>query len=98
MTRYLPGRVWGVVRLLALSKRFGLHKTTISGTLPLQVGFQTSLGVLVALPLLFSREIRVTTDFRFADIQLSGDRLLIIGCGGFFITVVLFFSFRAPAG
>jgi len=60
----------------------------------IQVGFQTGLGVLVALSLLFSREIRETTDFRFADIQISGYRLLLIGCGGFFITVILFFGFQ----
>ena len=29
ITRYLPGRIWRFVRLLSLSKRFGLSKTAV---------------------------------------------------------------------
>ena len=45
ITRYLPGRIWGVVRLLSLSHQFGLSKTAVGSSLTLHVGFETALGV-----------------------------------------------------
>ena len=33
--RYLPGRIWGIVRLLTLSERFGVSKTTVGVSLTL---------------------------------------------------------------
>lgn len=60
ITRYLPGRIWGVVRLLSLSKRFGLSKTTTASSLTLHVGIETTLGGLIAMTLLFSKPMRGT--------------------------------------
>lgn len=56
VTRYLPGRIWGFVRLLALSQRFGLSKTAVGSSLTLHVGIETTLGGFVAMTLLFSEE------------------------------------------
>ena len=58
ITRYLPGRIWGVVRLLSLSRRFGLSKTTVGSSLTGHVGIETAIGGLIALSLLFSRQMR----------------------------------------
>jgi len=55
ITRYLPGRIWGVVRLLSLSHRFGLSKTAVGSSLTLHVGIETALGGLIAMSLLFSK-------------------------------------------
>lgn len=60
ITRYLPGRIWGVVRLLSLSSRFGLSKTAVGGSFTLHVGIETTLGGLIAMPLLFSKQMRDT--------------------------------------
>jgi len=60
ITRYLPGRIWGVVRLLTLSKQFGLSKTAVGSSLTLHVGSETALGGLIALSLLFSKQMRDT--------------------------------------
>ena len=60
ITRYLPGRIWGVVRLLSLSKQFGLSKTAVGGSLTLHVGVETALGGLIGLSLFFSEETRDT--------------------------------------
>ena len=54
ITRYLPGRIWGVVRILSLSKGFGLSKTAVGSSLTLHVGIETALGGLIAMSLLFS--------------------------------------------
>lgn len=62
ITRYLPGRIWGFVRLLSLSKRFGLSKTAVGGSLTLHVGIETVLGGLFGLSLLFSKQMRDTTE------------------------------------
>ena len=56
ITRYLPGRIWGVVRLLSLSHQFGLSKTAVGGSLTLHVGTETILGGLIAMSLLFSKQ------------------------------------------
>lgn len=58
ITRYLPGRIWGVVRLLSLSYRFGLSKTATASSLTLHVGIETVLGGLIAMLLLFSNPMR----------------------------------------
>ena len=60
ITRYLPGRVWGVVRLLSLSRRFGLSKTAVGSSLTGHVGIETAIGGLIALSLLFSTQMRGT--------------------------------------
>lgn len=60
ITRYLPGRIWGVVRLLSLSHRFGLSRTTVGGSLTLHVGIETALGGLIAMSLFFSTHVRYT--------------------------------------
>ena len=60
ITRYLPGRIWGVVRLLTLSPRFGLSKTAVGSSLTLHVGVETVLGGLIAMSLLFSDRMRQT--------------------------------------
>ena len=58
ITRYLPGRIWGVVRLLSLSPRFGLSRTAVGSSLTLHVGIETALGGLIATSLLFSDRMR----------------------------------------
>ena len=60
ITRYLPGRIWGFVRILSLSKRFGLDKSAVGGSLILQVGIQLVLGGIISLMLLFSKQVRTT--------------------------------------
>ncbi len=60
ITRYLPGRIWGIVRLLSLSKKFGLSKTAVGSSLTLHVGIETALGGLIAMSLLFSDGMRET--------------------------------------
>ena len=60
ITRYLPGRIWGVVRLLSLSPRFGLSKTAVGSSLTLHVGVETVLGGLIAMSLFFSGRMRKT--------------------------------------
>ncbi len=60
ITRYLPGRIWGVVRLLSLSGQFGLSKTAVGSSLTLHVGVETALGGLIALSLLFSKQMQDT--------------------------------------
>ena len=60
ITRYLPGRIWGVVRLLSLSHRFGLSKTAVGSSLTLHVGIETAFGGLIAMSLLFSHQMRGT--------------------------------------
>lgn len=60
ITRYLPGRIWGVVRLLSLTHQFGLSKHAVGSSLTLHVGVETSLGGLIGLSLLFSPKFRET--------------------------------------
>ncbi len=60
ITRYLPGRIWGVVRLLSLSEQFRLSKTAVGSSLTLHVGVETALGGLIALSLLFSKQMQDT--------------------------------------
>ena len=58
ITRYLPGRIWGVVRMVSLSKRFRLSKTATISSLTLHVGIETALGGLIAMSLLFSTHVQ----------------------------------------
>ncbi len=58
ITRYLPGRIWGVVRLLSLSQQFGLRRTAAASSLTVHIGVETILGGLIATPLLFSKNTR----------------------------------------
>lgn len=60
ITRYLPGKIWGIVRILSLSHRFGLSKTAVGGSLTLHVGIETVLGGLIAISLLLSSQMRNT--------------------------------------
>jgi len=60
ITRYLPGRIWGVVRILSLSKGFGLSKTAVGSSLTLHVGIESALGGMIAISLLFSDGMRQT--------------------------------------
>ena len=60
ITRYLPGRVWGMVRLLSLSGQFGFSKTAVGSSLTLHVGIETAIGGLIAMSLLFSDGMRET--------------------------------------
>ena len=60
ITRYLPGRIWGVVRLLSLSRRFGLSKKAVGSSLTGHVGIETAIGGLIAMSLLFSKQMRGT--------------------------------------
>lgn len=88
VTRYLPGRVWGVVRLLMLSERFGLRKSTLAGSLPLHVGFQTLVGGFSAIPLLFSPHFHQSY---FLSWELVPRRTLLIGiCVSLIVVVGLF--------
>lgn len=75
ITRYLPGRIWGVVRLLSLSHQFGLSKAAVGSSLTLHVGVETVLGGLIGLSLLFSPKIRETTVGILAS--FSGRTLLL---------------------
>lgn len=79
ITRYLPGRIWGVVRLLSLSHRFGLSKTATASSLTLHVGTETALGGLLATSLLFSKQI---CDTAIGSLEkMSGHTLLLTLAG-----------------
>ena len=75
ITRYLPGRIWGVVRLLSLSGQFGLSKTATASSLTLHVGIETGLGGLIAMSLLFSKQMQDTA--RGTLEKMSGHTVLL---------------------
>ena len=75
ITRYLPGRIWGVMRLLSLSHRFGLSKIATTSCLTLHVGIETALGGILAVSLVFSTQIRTTATGVLENV--SGDILLL---------------------
>ena len=75
ITRYLPGRIWGVVRLLSLSRRFGLSRTAIGSSLTLHVGIETAFGGLFGGALIFSPKMRETALSILET--FSGDTLLL---------------------
>lgn len=92
ITRYLPGRIWGVVRLLSLSQQFGLSKTATGGSLTLHVGIETVLGGLFAMSLVFSTQIRGTIQIVLE--KVSGHAvLLIIAIIGFVVGVAFIIPF-----
>ena len=98
ITRYLPGRIWGFVRLLSLSHRFGLSKTAVGSSLTLHVGIETALGGLIALSLLFSPQLRRTA-VQFVMENYSGQPLIfMILLGGFMVgLLVLMLSISSRA-
>ena len=84
ITRYLPGRIWGIVRLLSLSKQFGLSKTTVGSSLTLHVGIETALGGLIGVSLIVSPKMRDTA-FGMID-KISGHTILLsLACLSIFI-------------
>ena len=87
MTRYLPGRIWGVVRLLSLSRQFGLSKTAVGSSLTLHVGIETALGGLIGVSLIFSPKMRETA-VGMLD-KISGHTtLLSLACIGILIVTL----------
>ena len=82
ITRYLPGRIWGVVRLLSLSRRFGMSKTAVGSSLTGHVGVETALGGLIALSLLFSTQMRqiATTVLETFSGQTVLLTVVVMGC------------------
>jgi len=93
ITRYLPGRIWGVVRLLSLSGQFGLSKTAVGSSLTLHVGIETAIGGLIAMSLLFSKQMRETA----TDVleKVSAHTLLLTLA---VIAVMAVFVFLLPTG
>ena len=89
VTRYLPGRVWGVVRMLALSKQFGLSRTIVGVSLPMHVGFQTLLAGVIVVPMLFSPSFYQSIHF-FVSWHPSNQAILPTACG--IVCIVIFFS------
>ena len=90
ITRYLPGRIWGVIRLLSLSKRFGLSKTAVGGSLTLHVAIETTLGGLICPALLVSNHIRSTvTQFLLEAVSGHTAPFALIIMGG--LAGILFF-------
>ncbi|MDE0683809.1 MAG: lysylphosphatidylglycerol synthase domain-containing protein [Candidatus Poribacteria bacterium] len=89
ITRYLPGRIWGVVRLLSLSNQFGVSKTAVGSSLTLHVGVETALGGLIAMSLLFSKQTQATAQTVLENV--SGHTLLFTLVGLGCIAGVLFF-------
>ena len=87
ITRYLPGRIWGVVRLLSLSHQFGLSKTAVGSSLTLHVGIETALGGLIGMSLIFSPKVRDTA-LGMLD-KISGHTtLLSLACIGILIVTL----------
>ncbi|RKU18741.1 hypothetical protein C6503_08795 [Candidatus Poribacteria bacterium] len=97
ITRYLPGRIWGIVKLLELSPRFGLSKTAVGSCLALHTGIETALGGLIAMFLLFSTQMQATAVGRLK--MISGHTLLftlvVIGLMGVFVFLMPILSLHA---
>ena len=87
ITRYLPGRIWGVVRLLSLSRQFGLSKTAVGSSLTLHVGIETALGGLIGLSLLFSPKMRETA-VDMLDKMSGHITLLSLACLGILVVTL----------
>lgn len=90
ITRYLPGRIWGIVRLLSLSQRFGLRKTTVGSSLTLHVGIETALGGLTGLSLLFSKQMRGTATEVLETLSEKNSLLLTLAVIGILAGFVFF--------
>ena len=78
ITRYLPGRIWGFVRLLALSQHFALSKTAVGSSLTLQLGIETALGGLIGTSLIFSPKMRETAIGVFETFSGTGTLFSIL--------------------
>ncbi len=90
ITRYLPGRIWGFVRLLTLSERFRLRKTAVGASLTLHVGIETTIGGFIALSLIFSKELQDTGQVFVR--KISGHAALFaLACIGILIGLVFLF-------
>ena len=76
ITRYLPGRIWGIVRLFTLTDRFGLSKTAVGVSLTLHVGIETAFGGLIAISLIFSKQMRTTVHLVLEEV--SGHAVLFM--------------------
>lgn len=95
ITRYLPGRIWGIVRMLSLSHRFGLSKTAVGGSLTLHVGIETALGGLIAMSLLLSSQMR---DIALGILEkISGHTLFLTLVAVGVVTGVLFLAPKVSA-
>ena len=89
ITRYLPGRIWGVVRILSLSKRFGLSKTITASSFALHVGIETSLSGLIGVSLIFSHQMRDTVQGQLEKFTGNVAVLLVLTVVGI-LTGILF--------
>ncbi len=93
ITRYLPGRIWGIVRLLSLSKQFGLSKIAVGSSLTLHVGVEAFIGGVFSVSLLFSQQMRGTAQETLE--KFTGNTILFIFvllgivAGGLFLTSML---------
>ncbi len=89
ITRYLPGRIWGYVRILTLSERFGFSKTAVGVSLTLHVGIETTVGGFIALSLIFSKELQDTVQVLVS--KISGHAvILVLVCIGILAGLMLF--------
>ena len=88
ITRYLPGRIWGVVRLLSLSHRFGLSKTSVVSSLTLHVGIETALGGLIGMSLICSPKMRDTAQTVLETFIATNTALLILTVVGILIVIL----------
>ena len=88
ITRYLPGRIWGIVRLLSLSQLFGLSKTIVGRSFTLHVGTETAFGGLLATLLIFSQQTRNTAQVVFEKSVEHSQFFAIVGLG--FLAAILF--------
>ena len=99
ITRYLSGRIWGVVRLLTLSPRFGLSKTATASSLTLHVSIETTPSGMIALSLLFSKQMRSTAT-EILEKLLAHTLLLMLVVIGILVGVLFFIpklAHHAPA-
>lgn len=88
ITRYLPGRIWGIVRLVSLSQQFGLSKTVVGSSFTLHVGTETTFGGLLATLLIFSQQTRNTAQVILKEGIGHSQFFIFVGLG--FLTGILF--------
>ena len=79
------------MRLLSLSRQFGLSKTSVGSGLTLHVGIETALGGLIGLSLLFSPKMRETA-VGMLDKILGHTTLLSLACFGVLIVTLFLMS------
>jgi len=92
ITRYLPGRIWGFVRLLTLCPRFGLSKTAVGSSLTLHVGIETAIGGVIGGCLFFSEAMRETAGRVSETLGLRNSALLPIAVFCFLIGFLFLLS------